>query len=83
MVIAILDTGVDPGAKGLQVTSDGKPKILDVLDCTGSGDVNTSRIVEADSEGNIVGHYDTPLKVNTEWENPTGTVQVSRCKDET
>jgi tripeptidyl-peptidase-2 len=54
-LIAIFDSGVDPAAAGLQTTSDGKPKILDVIDCTGSGDVDTSKVVKADDDGSIVG----------------------------
>jgi len=56
----------------LQVTSDGKPKILDILDCTGSGDVDTSEVVQADEDGLIVGYFDTQLRVNPEWKNPSG-----------
>ncbi|CAA7390916.1 unnamed protein product [Spirodela intermedia] len=70
-LIAIFDSGVDPAAGGLQVTSDGKPKILDVLDCTGSGDIDTSTVVKADPEGYIIGKSGARLQVNRSWENPS------------
>ncbi|KAJ2672729.1 hypothetical protein IWW42_002680 [Coemansia sp. RSA 1085] len=70
-VAAVLDTGIDPGAKGLQVTSDGKRKMLDFIDCTGAGDVALS---DAKTSPNLElrGGSGRLLRLNPEWENPTG-----------
>ncbi|KAK1307536.1 hypothetical protein QJS10_CPA09g01678 [Acorus calamus] len=76
VLIAIFDSGVDPAAAGLQVTSDGKPKILDIIDCTGSGDIDTSKVVKADADGNITGASGTRLVVNPSWKNPSGEWRV-------
>jgi len=76
-VIAIFDTGVDPGGHGLSVTTTGEKKVIDVVDCTGSGDVDTSIVREGmDENGCIKGVYGNPLKVNAAWENPTGKWHV-------
>lgn len=40
LVVAVLDTGVDPLAQGLQRTSDGKPKVIEARDFSGQGDVD-------------------------------------------
>lgn len=41
MLIAVLDTGVDPNAYGLTKCPDGSNKIVDIIDCTDSDIVDT------------------------------------------
>lgn len=46
----------------IQETSDGKPKIIERYDCSGAGDVDTSKIVQA-PDGYIIGITGRKLKV--------------------
>jgi len=80
VIIAIFDSGVDPAAGGLQTTSDGKPKIIDRLDGSGSGDVDTSVVAEVTTDAagvkTVTGLTGRTLTIPTGWSNPSG---VWRC----
>ncbi len=45
VLIAILDTGVDPGVPGLVTCTTGEPKIVDMRDFSGEGRVSLGRVV--------------------------------------
>jgi tripeptidyl-peptidase-2 len=72
--------GVDPGAVGLQTTSDGRPKIIDVIDCTGAGDVETTDVREltegvAVKDSTIKGLSGRTLKLG-DWSIPSRKIHV-------
>ncbi|XP_075977565.1 tripeptidyl-peptidase II [Anticarsia gemmatalis] len=75
-VIAIFDSGVDPAAEGLKVTSTGETKVIERFDCSGCGDVDTSTIIKKVTDGCITGLTGRKLKIPELWKNPTGVWRV-------
>lgn len=50
-----------------------------MIDCTGSGDIDTSKVVKLDENGLIPGAGGALLRPNPKWANPTGEWRVG-CK---
>lgn len=75
IVIAILDSGIDPGAPGLKETSDGKVKVIERFDCSGCGDVNTTtKVVPVD--GIITTISGKKIKIPSTWTNPNNLYRI-------
>eukprot|EP00397_Hematodinium_sp_SG-2012_P001691 GEMP01001696.1.p1 GENE.GEMP01001696.1~~GEMP01001696.1.p1 ORF type:complete len:803 (+),score=156.62 GEMP01001696.1:62-2410(+) len=72
--VAVVDTGSDLGAQGLQTRPDGSAKIIDAYDATGSGDVDTSQVVASQSTDDgrryIVGLTKRKLFIPASFTNP-------------
>ena len=74
--IAILDSGVDPGAPGLSTTSEGLPKVIDILDATGSGDVDTSVIGTPNEDAQVEGLSGRRLQLDPAWIEPNQLIHL-------
>lgn len=74
-IVAIFDTGVDPAAAGLQTTSDGRPKIVDLVDATGSGDVALTKTAKLENH-QVKGPTGRVLKLSPDWKIPSGEVRL-------
>ncbi|KAM7534287.1 hypothetical protein Aperf_G00000118467 [Anoplocephala perfoliata] len=77
VTIAIWDTGVDPTAHGLQVTSDGKPKIVDMIDASGSGDVPMLQTFKiTDSARSITTLTGRNVSIPPSWKPLDGLIKI-------
>lgn len=53
-------------------------QILDIVDGTGSGDVDTAHVVEA-TDSVIAGLHGNKLSLDPAWQNPTGAALPTRA----
>jgi tripeptidyl-peptidase-2 len=83
VLIAIFDTGVDPGAPGLQTTSDSRPKIVDLIDATGAGnvDISTVRTLTGANADTLLGLTGRKLKIPKDWKAPPNGIYYVGMKD--
>jgi len=72
VVIAVFDTGVDPEAPGMQITSTGERKLVDIYDASGAGDVDTTTVAKPAEDGTITALTGRILKLPSGINNPTG-----------
>ncbi len=76
VVIAVFDTGVDPAAAGLAVTTTGERKVLDMIDASGSGDVDTTTVAEAGEGNTLEGLSGIKLQLPGDIQNPSGEFRL-------
>nr|CAH8864688.1 unnamed protein product [Trichobilharzia regenti] len=75
--IAIWDTGVDPTAAGLQITPDGKPKIVDMIDASGSGDVKMKCKRHVDQVNRTIETLTgRKVEIPNHWNPPDGIIRI-------
>ncbi|MEO6068604.1 MAG: S8 family serine peptidase [Gemmatimonadales bacterium] len=56
VLIAILDSGIDPNTDGLKTTSTGAPKLVDLRDFSGEGRIALTRITPQGDAVSVAGH---------------------------
>ena len=67
----------------MTTTSDGKAKVIDIIDCSGSGDVAMGALAAAVTTtkdgiavSTLLGLSGKSLKLNNYWKNPTGQYRL-------
>src|ERR1041385_2052627 len=56
VLIAILDSGIDPTIDGLKTTSTGQPKLVDLRDFSGEGRIPLTRVTPTGDAVTVAGH---------------------------
>ena len=79
VLVAVLDTGCDLSALGLQTTSEGAPKYVDFLDCTGGGDLDTTTTVSVDQDRSVKGLSGRKLSLGA-WAEEAAEMRVGAVR---